>query len=144
MPYRQILFAADLTDADLQVGRRVTELAQLYGAEVALLHVVELMPIDTAGEVMIAPDLELEQRQVEHAEQALPKLATSIGLEGCRCQVTVGATAREIVTLAESLNSDLIVVGSHGRHGLALLLGSTANAVLHHTPCDLLAVRLKD
>ncbi|MEO1899758.1 MAG: universal stress protein, partial [Methylococcales bacterium] len=39
---------------------------------------------------------------------------------------------------------DLIVVGSHGRHGLALLLGSTANGVLHHAVCDVLAVRLSD
>ena len=38
---------------------------------------------------------------------------------------------------------DLIVVGSHGRHGLALLLGSTANDVLHGAPCDVLAVHLK-
>ena len=38
---------------------------------------------------------------------------------------------------------DLIVVGSHGRHGLALLLGSTANDVLHGAPCDVLAVRLQ-
>ena len=35
------------------------------------------------------------------------------------------------------------MVGSHGRHGLALLLGSTANDVLHGAPCDVLAVRLK-
>jgi universal stress protein A len=34
------------------------------------------------------------------------------------------------------------VVGSHGRHGLALLLGSTANDVLHGAPCDVLAVKL--
>ena len=39
---------------------------------------------------------------------------------------------------------DLIVVGSHGRHGLALLLGSTADAVLHHAKCDVMAVRLQD
>jgi universal stress protein A len=35
-----------------------------------------------------------------------------------------------------------VVVGSHGRHGLALLLGSTANGVLHGSPTDVLAVRV--
>ena len=43
----------------------------------------------------------------------------------------------------QNVPADLIVVGSHGRHGLALLLGSTANDVLHGAPCDVLAVRLK-
>ena len=38
---------------------------------------------------------------------------------------------------------DLIVVGSHGRHGLALIFGSTANGVLHGACCDVLAVRIK-
>jgi universal stress protein A len=37
---------------------------------------------------------------------------------------------------------DLVVVGSHGRHGLSLLLGSTANGVLHGAGCDVLAVRV--
>jgi universal stress protein A len=45
--------------------------------------------------------------------------------------------------LATEQNCDVIVVGSHGRHGLALLLGSTANDLLHGAPCDVLAVRLR-
>ena len=43
---------------------------------------------------------------------------------------------------AQKLNADLIVVGSAGRHGMRLLLGSTANAVLHSAECDVLAVRV--
>jgi universal stress protein A len=50
----------------------------------------------------------------------------------------------EIHRLARELRCDLVVVGSHGRHGLALLLGSTANDVLHGAQCDVLAVRLQD
>jgi universal stress protein A len=41
------------------------------------------------------------------------------------------------------LDVDLIVIGSHGREGIQRLLGSTANAVLHGAPCDVLAVRIK-
>jgi len=44
--------------------------------------------------------------------------------------------------LAKEQGCDLIVVGSHGRHGLALLLGSTANDVLHARRRDVLAVKL--
>jgi len=53
-----------------------------------------------------------------------------------------GTPKQEIAQLAETEQVDLIVVGSHGRHGLALLLGSTANSVLHYARCDVMAVRL--
>jgi len=55
-----------------------------------------------------------------------------------------GAPKQEIVQLAEREQVDLIVVGSHGRHGLSLLLGSTANSVLHYAKCDVMAIRLLD
>ena len=47
-----------------------------------------------------------------------------------------------VASLAEELKADLIVVGSHGRHGLALIMGSTANGVLHGAKRDVLAVRV--
>ena len=50
--------------------------------------------------------------------------------------------ATACLKLAEEQSVDLIIIGSHGRHGLALLLGSTANAVLHHAKIDVLAVRV--
>ncbi len=53
-----------------------------------------------------------------------------------------GRPESEIHRIAEEQGADLIVVGSHGRHGLALLLGSTANGVLHGASCDVLAVRV--
>lgn len=56
----------------------------------------------------------------------------------------MGEPREEIIRIAEQENVDLIVVGSHGEHGLALLLGSTANSVLHYAKCDVLAVRLRD
>ena len=59
------------------------------------------------------------------------------------CHLGFGQPRQEIHQLASEQQCDLIVVGSHGRHGLALLLGSTANDLLHGAPCDVLAVRLK-
>ena len=53
-----------------------------------------------------------------------------------------GRPEAEIHRVAEEQNVDVIVVGSHGRHGLALLLGSTANGVLHGATTDVLAVRV--
>ena len=52
-----------------------------------------------------------------------------------------GSTKNEVLRIAEAHKVDLIVAGSHGKHGLALLLGSTAHAILHGAHCDMLIVR---
>jgi len=56
--------------------------------------------------------------------------------------VQVGSPKREILNYARDNHCDLIVIGAHGRHGIATLLGSTANAVLHGTQCDVMCVRI--
>jgi universal stress protein A len=58
--------------------------------------------------------------------------------------VEIGTPKREIVRVAAEQKAELIVLGSHGRHGLQLLLGSTANGVLHQATCDVLAVRVEN
>ena len=52
-----------------------------------------------------------------------------------------GLIKNEILRVASEYKIDLIVAGSHGKHGLALLLGSTAHAILNSAPCDMLIVR---
>jgi nucleotide-binding universal stress UspA family protein len=72
----------------------------------------------------------------------LAELATRLSVGEAPCFVELGAPQHEIVRVAKEQGVDLIVVGSHGRHGLQLLLGSTANGVLHLAACDVLAVRV--
>ncbi len=60
-----------------------------------------------------------------------------------RTYVGRGNPAHEIRETAAELGVDLIILGTHGRHGLGLLLGSTATGVLHGCPCDVLTVRIK-
>ena len=56
--------------------------------------------------------------------------------------VRAGSPASEIVAFAKEWNADLVIMGSHGRTGLArLLLGSVARNVLHHASCSVLVVR---
>ena len=88
--------------------------------------------------------LEIDQGLVKRARQRLQKLAEELGVDQSECFVSQGSTQREILHLAVERNVDLIVIGSHGREGIQRLLGSTANAVLHGAPCDVLAVRIKD
>src|SRR5690606_5705918 len=78
------------------------------------------------------------------ARERMQLFAGDYGLPEEQMQIAFGHPRQEIHRVATEFGCDLIVVGSHGRHGLALLLGSTANDVLHGAPCDVIAVRLNN
>lgn len=143
MPYQHILIAVDLTDECHPVVERALAIAASSGAKAALVHIVEPMAMAFGGDVPMDLSL-LQQQQFDQARERLQSFAgryPQLGAE--QRHLAYGQPRQELHRLAEEQGCDLIVVGSHGRHGLALLLGSTANDVLHGAPCDMLAVRLK-
>jgi universal stress protein A len=77
------------------------------------------------------------------AKTKLTALAKDLNVDEADLRLETGSPKQEIIRIAEEIQADLIVLGSHGRHGLALLLGSTANGVLHYAGCDVLAVRIQ-
>ena len=143
--YHHILIAIDFTPTAYQVVQRAK---LLLGNETKLtiLNVVEYaMPLGFGDDFTPMPNLLVEENMlVEKAKESLSRFVDKQGLAYAEQVVKVGATQREIIRIAEEKNIDLIVLGSHGRHGISLLLGSTANGVLHHASCDVLAVRVKD
>ncbi len=86
----------------------------------------------------------MDQQLLELADKRLQDLSEKYDVGDSERFVSQGSTKREILRIAEEQGVDLIVIGSHGREGIQLLLGSTANAVLHGAPCDVLAVRIRD
>ncbi|MDE2235387.1 MAG: universal stress protein [Gammaproteobacteria bacterium] len=140
--YNRILIAVDLTEDSLEVSRRGQALASLCQAKVSFLHVVEFIPVDPAGEALLPPPVDLEGELVQGAHQRLDALCSSLSLEQAPRRIEVGNIKAEIVRVVEEEQADLLVLGSHGRHGLALLLSSTEKSLLHKVPCDVLAVRL--
>ena len=140
--YTHLLVAVDLGPDCDAVATRAADLAGRYGATMSLIHVVESVPVEPGNELMIPPTTSVELELMETARVKLEALGERFGVPGERQQVAVGQTKREILRYAEENSVDLIAVGSHGRHGLALLLGSTANALLHGATCDVLAVRI--
>ncbi|MFK7912449.1 MAG: universal stress protein [Pseudomonadales bacterium] len=145
MPYRSILVAIDTSDEAEEVLAGVSKVAPVDGATIDCLTVVR--PIAGAyGGLDMAPlsqgTISFEQQALDNAGDRSKRMAAAHGIGPDRVHVKLGAPAREIRELASVLNADLIVVGSHARHGLGLLLGSTANAVLHGVPCDVLVVRI--
>ena len=143
--YRHILVAVDFTPEHTQVTDRAVWLAKQTGAQLSLIHVVEFVHVDLANELVLPQDMELQTRILETAETKLKEIAETLEVTGQVQQwVELGATKLEIHRVAEEQEVDLIVLGSHSRHGIGLLLGSTANAVLHGAQCDVLAVRVAE
>lgn len=143
--YQHILVAVDFFEHDDIVISRAQTLADTYQAQLNIVHVVDSLPIIDAGYGVDIPyNLDLTADLMAAAKARLDKLAEKLGVDEQHRWLETGSPQQEIISVAEQNNIDLIVVGSHGRHGLALLLGSTADGVLHHAPCDVLAVRLHD
>ncbi len=143
--YQHILLAVDFFDQCENVIDRAKDLAERYQAKLSVIHVVDSLPISDAGYGADIPfNMDLTSELMESAKKRLAELAKKLLIpEDCQW-LEMGSPKTEIIRIAEENKVDLIVVGSHGRHGLALLLGSTANGVLHYAPCDVLAVRLQD
>ena len=143
MPYQHILVAVDLTEECDPVMKRAQKLAACSGAKLSVVHIVEPMAMAFGGDVPMDLSM-LQQQQFDQARERLDNFAGKYpDLSTDQRHLAYGQPRQEIHRLAGEQQCDLIIVGSHGRHGLALLLGSTANDVLHGAPCDVLAVRLK-
>ena len=143
--YRHVLVAVDFMPDHRQVTSRAAAIARQNGARLSLVHVVEYLHMDLAEELVLPQDLVLEEQLMAAARKRLDAMADALeGGEAVERHVSLGQTREEILRIAEEREADLIVVGRHGRHGIARLLGSTANAILQHAPCDVLAVHLRD
>jgi len=146
MPYSNIIAAVDFSAASRTVLERAVEIAERDGARLTLIHVYEYFPpLDIADTPLGSVSWGFnEQELVELHRQQLQTVAAELASPPILNKLLTGNPKDEIVGYAREQASDLIVIGSHGRHGIGLLLGSTANAVLHHAPCDVLAVRIHE
>jgi universal stress protein A len=139
--YRHILVGVDLTVESHDVSKRACALRNAFDAKLSCVHVIEPLSLAYGGDIPM--DLSTIQEQIQDtAKTHLTEFAQTLGIDDSDRHLIFGRPETEIHTLADEIGADLIVVGSHGRHGLALLLGSTANGVLHGAPCDVLAVRV--
>ena len=140
--YRHIIVGLDLSEDCPIVIQRAAGIAQAFGAKLTLAHVLEPIAFAYGGDMPV--DLSgVQEQQVQKATAELAQLAKNTHYPIQQQHVLVGQPAAELHYLAEQEDADLIVVGSHGRKGFALLLGSTPNSVLHGATCDVLAVLVR-
>jgi universal stress protein A len=141
--YQHILLAVDFSEDTDCLVNRTAEIVLLNDAKLSIVHILDNIPMpDISYGTIIALSDETDNALLELEKTKLNEISRRLNVLDEQSWLIWGSPKEEICALAKEENVDLIIVGSHGRHGLALLLGSTANDVLHHAPCDVLAVRL--
>jgi len=144
LPYKHILLATDFSAHARRAGQRARELADKYQARLSLVHVFDdFVLYDEFYEPVAEEQFALQQTLQDTARQHLSTLADQIGIKNSAdVHLLIGAPKATILAHAEEHDVDLIIVGSHGRRGLARLLGSVASGIVNAAPCDVLTVRL--
>jgi universal stress protein A len=141
--YQHVLVAVDYTKHSVYVAEKARVLANKYQAKLSVIHVLDNIPMpDTNYGTVIALDQIAPNELLEAEKIKFMELGDQLAIDVVNRWMVWGIPTQEIINIADQEQVDLIIVGSHGRHGLALFLGSTANSVLHHAKCDVMAVRL--
>ena len=146
MAYRNVLAAVDTTDEAGEVLKAAREMADDKKSTISVVTVLRPMADFYVNLFSILEDnasIGIEDKAVEQATAWLSDLAKRNGIDASAVNVIIGTPAVEIRRMAVKSDADLIVLGTHGRHGLGLMLGSTANAVLHGAQCNVLAVKVR-
>ena len=145
MSYKNILAAVDLTDEAPEVLAKARDIAP--DAELSIVTVIRPLSYAYTGveaASLAQAMLNFEQEAEASTRARLEQLAGTVGVASDHIHIVFGIPGQSIRDTAEAIGADLIVIGSHGRHGLGLLLGSTANSVLHGVRRDVLTVRVTD
>lgn len=144
LAFKRILVATDFGDASQLALEYACVLAQRFGAGLRVVHVVETPPpvgteLDVPG---AAEDLD---RALQDAQHRISEAMRGVSGDDVVAQVLVGFAPGRIVEYAQDHDIDLIVLGTHGRRGLAhLVVGSVAERVIRSAPCPVFTVRLRD
>ena len=140
---KHVLVAIDFSPQADRVLATATELAGALGADVTILHVAAPDPDFVGFEVGPQSVRDNRAQVLESEHRELHRIALRLRDDGipARAFLFAGATAEKILEEASARGADLIVMGTHGRSGLAsALLGSTSRAVLHGAACPVVVV----
>lgn len=141
--YKHVLLATDLSDNANAIAKRAADLAHAAGAKLSVMHVLSHAPVAYAGEFSIPIDAEFEATLEKEAKTQLAKLGKKYHISANDQHLAQGSVKSTVTEFADTHKVDLIVVGTHGREGISLLLGSQANAILHAAKCDVWVVHVK-
>ncbi len=137
--YKKILHATDLSGKHFHVSEKAREIADKFGAELFLLHVIEL-----PTSVQLAQSLgfaELGRPSKDDAIIVMKTLGEAINVPEDHQIVEIGAVSHHIFDQVKKLGCEAIIIGAHNHHDLGDFLGSTASATVNHAPCDVITLK---
>ena len=146
--YEKILIAVDGSDETDEVLRAATALQSRQLEKYRVITVIPPMLAGVGGVDGMSftagwPLQEMEGQLAREVTAGVRERIARFGIAPDQSAVAFGRPAAEIRGYADRIGADLIVIGSHGRRGVVGLLGSTANGVVHGTPCDVLIVHVR-
>ncbi len=137
---KRILIAHDGSKSSEKALKKAFQIAETFGSSLTVLSVIpelyltELMEIDRAR---ILDTMTKETREMMEKIKAKSKHPKSL-----KTVIKQGDPADEILNAAEKMRADVIITGSHGRHGAQrFLLGSVSSKIVDHADCDVLVVK---
>lgn len=142
--YKNIVLAVELSKGDRALVEQARYMVAKTGAKLTLVHAIEHTGTYNAiayGLVSIAQDI--EEALLKYATKEMEKLGKLLKVSKKNQIVDFGSAKLVVLEEAHKVKADLIIIGSRGMEGVRMLIGSTANAVLHSAKCDVLAIRIK-
>lgn len=143
--FTHILVPVDGSGTALLAMDKAVSLAKAFGSRITAVNVIDYYPFVGVGADFAFGQTEYMTAATATANQALAAAcgAASAAGQACEQKVVEGHVVHEgILETAKALGADLIIMGSHGRHGIEkLLLGSVTQRVLSHTTLPVLVVR---
>jgi nucleotide-binding universal stress UspA family protein len=137
---RSILIATDFSEASEKALRYSLALSRFYGSKFCLAHVVSSLGLTMAGPGAIAACKEAVSREAADLEDSLIQTRALTGIQH-KFIVRQGELWPELREIIRQESADLLVVGTHGRHGIAkLFLGSIAEQIFRHAYCPVLTI----
>jgi nucleotide-binding universal stress UspA family protein len=137
----RILVPCDFSDTCMRALDSAVDLAKRYQAELLLLHVIAPEPVIPAYPSAPEPTLADQEAAARRTLELAAATARKLGVLSVETRVVLGTPPAEILAAIRSDAIDLVVMGTHGRTGLDLLLvGSVANKVVRKSPCPVLTV----
>jgi universal stress protein F len=137
----KILVGVDGSPREPKVLEAAVALAKDRGGKVYLARAM-MVPVSIPTAVWTLQGEDFAQFLVEHGNKELAETAGRVPTEQRGDAITrLGQPADVLVALAEELDVDLVVIGSHGYSGIDRVLGTTAAKVVNKAPCSVLVVR---